>query len=99
MINLKITTNKGEYNIKCNKGEAMKNIINKEDIRFLFPCGGAGRCGNCIVKIIKGDKTITNLDNMKIEKRLIDDGYRLACNIHLKEDMEIYLKEIGTISL
>ncbi len=94
MINLKINTQSNIYNIKCKKDSSLKDIIKDNNINFIFPCGGNGRCGNCKVKVIKGVEPPTNLDKMKLSKYEIDDNVRLACCMYLKDDTEIYLKEI-----
>ena len=94
MINLKINTKDNVYNIQCKEGSTLKEVLAKEDINFIFPCGANGRCGNCKIRILKGIEEPTNLDKIKLSKYELNDGVRLACCIYLKNDMEIFLNEI-----
>lgn len=93
-INLKINTDEKVYNIVCKKGDDLKKILNKENINLRFPCGGAGRCGNCKIKVIKGNKEFSRLEKMKLSEKELKEGYKLACNMNIDCDTEITLKEI-----
>lgn len=94
MINLTINTKDNLYKIKCEKGTSLKEVIKNENINFIFPCGGVGRCGNCKVKVLKGNENATKLDKIKLSKLDIDKGFRLACCMKLENDLEIFLSEI-----
>ena len=94
MINLKINTKENIYNIKCEEGLTLKEVLKNENINFIFPCGANGRCGNCKIRVLNGIEKPTNLDNIKLSKYEIEDGVRLDCCIYLKKDMEIFLNEI-----
>lgn len=99
MINLTINTDQNVYNLKCKEGDSLKDIIKNECINFIFPCGGVGRCGNCKVKVLKGVQQPTYLDKSNLSKYEIDNNIRLACSIYLKNDTEIYLKQINLFEL
>lgn len=99
MINLTINTNQNVYNLKCKQGDNLKDIIKNKNINFIFPCGGVGRCGNCKIKILKGTQQPTTLDKSNLSEYELKDNIRLACSIYLKNDMEIYLKEIDFFDL
>lgn len=99
MANLKINTQDNVYNIQCEEGETLKDIIKNNNINFIFPCGARGRCGNCKVKVLKGVDKPTSLDNIKLSQIELKDNFRLACCIFVKQDMEIFLKEFNEFNL
>lgn len=94
MLNLKIKTQNNEINLEKEKGINFKKIIQEENINFIFPCGGLGRCGNCKIKVLKGMEKPNKIDEIKLSKEDIKDGKRLACCLNLNNNMEIELKEI-----
>lgn len=93
MINLKIKTQNGEFNIQQEKVKSLKEIIQSENINFIFPCGGKVRCGNCKVVIKNGMEKPSKFDEIKISKDELKLGIRLACCLQINQDMEIELKE------
>lgn len=94
MIELNIETNINEYKIKCEKNTNLKEVLKKEDINFIFPCGGNGNCGNCKIKVFKGVEKPTKLEEIKLTKKELNENIRLACCVYVKEDMHIGLNEI-----
>ncbi|AHV96311.1 (2Fe-2S)-binding protein [Paenibacillus sp. 7124] len=52
---------------------------------------GMGKCTRCMVKVLSGGETLPE-PNWKENKMLGDkirDGYRLACQIYVHEDLEL----------
>lgn len=52
---------------------------------------GMGKCTKCMVKVIDGGEQLPE-PNWKEQKMLgekLNDGYRLACQLYIKEDIEI----------
>ncbi len=52
-------------------------------------CGGGGTCAQCIVKILDGGGDILATERTHINKRRARDGYRLSCQVAVKQDMVI----------
>lgn len=57
------------------------------------PCGGAGKCGKCIVRVTAGEcevspevKTVLSADQVK-------NGYRLACMSRVTENLTVEIPE------
>ncbi len=56
-------------------------------------CGGGGSCGQCVVKVTEGGGDILPTELSHISKREAKEGYRLACQVNAKSDMQIELPE------
>lgn len=56
-------------------------------------CGGGGSCGQCIVKVKNGGGEILPTELSHINKREAKEGYRLACQVNVKGNMEVELPE------
>ena len=44
-----------------------------------FPCGGAGICGGCGVRVLAGSLPVTNADREAFSADQLEQGWRLAC--------------------
>jgi len=55
------------------------------------PCGGAGTCGKCRIRIMSGADDPTDADRRAFSEDELRDGWRLACQHTVKRDMVIHL--------
>jgi Na+-transporting NADH:ubiquinone oxidoreductase subunit F len=53
------------------------------------PCGGGGSCGQCRVKVFEGGGAILPTETAHINKRDARAGYRLSCQLAVKQNMKI----------
>lgn len=91
---IKITINGDpEKTITTSAGSKLLNVLGSNGIFISSACGGGGSCGQChaTVKSGGGDILPTELDH--ISKGEAREGLRLACQVNVKEDMEIELPE------
>ena len=56
-------------------------------------CGGGGSCGQCVVKVKSGGGEILPTELSHINKREAKEGYRLACQVNVKGNMDVELPE------
>ncbi|NBI13875.1 NADH:ubiquinone reductase (Na(+)-transporting) subunit F [[Haemophilus] felis] len=56
-------------------------------------CGGGGSCGQCVVKVTEGGGDILPTELSHISKREAKEGYRLSCQVNVKNSMKIELPE------
>ena len=56
-------------------------------------CGGGGTCGQCRVKVLDGGGSLLPTEASIITKREAAEGERLACQVAVKQDMEIQVPE------
>jgi len=62
-------------------------------LRVRAACGGIGTCGACTIKIVKGDfSSLTLAEWQKIPAAERELGNRLACQLYLKSDSEVFLQ-------
>ena len=58
-------------------------------------CGGKGTCGQCRVHVLAGGGAILPTETSLITKREARDGERLACQVTVKQDLNIHVpKEV-----
>lgn len=56
-------------------------------------CGGGGTCGQCRVDVHSGGGDILPTEQSHITKREAKEGCRLACQVAVKQDMEIEVED------
>ncbi|MEW6994367.1 NADH:ubiquinone reductase (Na(+)-transporting) subunit F [Colwelliaceae bacterium MEBiC 14330] len=56
-------------------------------------CGGGGTCGQCRVEVHSGGGDILPTEQGHITKREAKEGCRLACQVAVKQDMEIEVED------
>ncbi len=52
-----------------------------------FPCGGAGNCGGCRVRVLSGSLAISHADRDIFTHEELEQGWRLACQAHADESL------------
>ncbi len=57
------------------------------------PCGGAGTCGKCQVKIAAGIKEPSEADKNVFDAEQLKDGWRLACQTSIQNETVAYIPE------
>ncbi len=77
--------------VKCEKGDKLIDIANKEDLTIPFGCTD-GLCGTCIVTVNEGTKNLTEKTGQ--EKETLElfeatENQRLACQCKVLGDVEL----------
>ena len=57
------------------------------------PCGGAGTCGKCQVKITAGIEEPSEADKNVFNEDQLQDGWRLACQTPIDNEFVVYIPE------
>jgi uncharacterized 2Fe-2S/4Fe-4S cluster protein (DUF4445 family) len=74
-------------------GQKILEALINEGILLRADCGGKGRCGKCIVKILEADENgispPTQAETDALRKKDIRAGYRLACHATVSGDVAI----------
>ena len=52
-------------------------------------CGGGGTCAQCKVRVLAGGGDILDTEKGHINKKEAKEGYRLSCQVAVKQDMQI----------
>ncbi|MBA3013931.1 MAG: (2Fe-2S)-binding protein [Proteobacteria bacterium] len=57
-------------------------------------CGGKARCGCCRIKILAGEKGLSPVNKLEINRlgeAAIKKGWRLSCQAYTLRDIQIYM--------
>ena len=82
-----------EKSITCGAGGKLLGALANSGIFVSSACGGGGSCGQCRVKIKWGGGDILPTELDHISKGEAREGERLACQVNVKQDMDIELPE------
>lgn len=83
----------GEKKIAVQGGENLLNYLNQHKIFIPSACGGKATCGFCKVKVLSGGGDILPTEEVYVTKQEKEEGMRLACQVKVKKDVDIYLPE------
>ncbi|MGH8494263.1 MAG: NADH:ubiquinone reductase (Na(+)-transporting) subunit F [Moraxellaceae bacterium] len=73
-------------------GKLLQTLAEKK-IFLSSACGGGGTCGQCRVRVVSGGGDILPTEEPHFTKREIKDGWRLGCQLAVKQDMCLVLDE------
>jgi Na+-transporting NADH:ubiquinone oxidoreductase subunit F len=80
-------------------GGKLLGVLASQNVFIPSACGGGGTCAQCRVKIKSGGGDILPTETAHINKREAKEGYRLSCQVNVKQDLELELPpEIFSIS-
>ena len=82
-----------DKSITTQAGGKLLGALANSGIFVSSACGGGGTCGQCRVKINAGGGDILPTELDHISKKEAKEGERLACQVSVKEDMNIELPE------
>ena len=92
--NVTITINGGgENDITTPAGDTLLNTLSAEQIFIPSACGGGGTCGVCKVKVFDGGGTLLPTEESHITRGEEREGWRLSCQVKVKQDMDIGVDE------
>jgi len=74
-------------------GGKLLNALADKGIFIPSACGGGGTCGQCRVEVHSGGGDILPTEVGHITKREAKTGCRLACQVAVKQDMEIEVED------
>lgn len=74
-------------------GGKLLGALAEQGIFIPSACGGGGTCGQCRVEVHSGGGDILPTEEGHINKREAKAGCRLACQVAVKQDMEIEVED------
>lgn len=84
-----IDINEHTKDIDVPAGGKLLNALADQGVFVSSACGGGGTCAQCIVRVKSGGGDILPTERSHINKRQAREGYRLSCQVAVKQDMEI----------
>ncbi len=90
--NRRITIN-GEREVETPAGTTLLASLGNNKIFLPSACGGGGSCGMCRCQVIEGGGEILPTETGFFSRKQQQDNYRLACQVKVKNDVEIKIPQ------
>lgn len=82
-----------EKRMEVSSGGKLLQTLSEQKIFLSSACGGGGSCGQCRVRVKSGGGDILPTEEPHFTKREIKDGWRLGCQLQVKQDLALELDE------
>ena len=89
-VNIEIN---GEKTISVPAGDKLLQTLASNDLFLASACGGGGSCAQCKCQVFDGGGSILPTEESHFTRREAQDGYRLSCQVPVKQDMKIQIPE------
>ena len=89
---VKITIN-GDKEFETEPGSNLLATLSDQKIFVPSACGGGGTCGMCTCRILEGGGSILPTETGFFTRKQQQNHYRLACQVKVRESMQIELPE------
>ena len=86
---VKIDINDGNKVLEVESGATLLNTLSEQGIFLPSACGGKGACGQCKCQVVEGGGEILPTERGFFNRRQINEGWRLGCQVKVKEDLKI----------
>ncbi len=83
----------GEKEIEVNAGQTLLSTLGNEGIFLPSACGGGGTCVQCECHVDAGGGEALPTETPHFTRKELQHGVRLACQVKVKQDMEIRVPE------
>ena len=88
--NVTITIN-DERQLQVPTGNSLISTLAEQQIYLPSACGGKGSCGQCKCRVLAGGGSILPTEVGFFSRKQQQEGWRLGCQVKVKEDMKIAL--------
>tara|TARA_B100000767_G_scaffold273250_2_gene302866 strand:- start:1654 stop:2874 length:1221 start_codon:yes stop_codon:yes gene_type:complete len=89
-VNIEIN---GEKTISVPAGDKLLQTLAGNDLFLASACGGGGSCAQCKCQVFDGGGSILPTEISHFTRREALNGYRLSCQVPVKQDMKIQIPE------
>lgn len=90
--NVTINVN-GKKQMSVPAGTTLLNTLSSEKLFLPSACGGGGTCAMCKCVVKSGGGDVLPTEEGHLSRREKAEGVRLACQVKVKEDMEIHVED------
>ncbi|MBN2105718.1 NADH:ubiquinone reductase (Na(+)-transporting) subunit F [bacterium] len=80
-----------DHTYHVNIGDKLLNTLADQEVYLASACGGAGTCGQCKCKVVAGGGAALPTETSILSRKEIHEGYRLSCQLAVKEDLKLEL--------
>ena len=88
-----ISINGGKKMIHTPAGKTLLATLADNGVHLSSACGGKGSCGQCKVQVESGGGDMLPTEAVHFTRRQMKEGWRLGCQVKVKQDMEIKVSE------
>ncbi len=78
-----------QKNVVVSPGGKLLGTLAQGEIFVPSACGGGGTCAQCLIQVHEGGGDILPTERVHINRRDARQGYRLACQVPVKRDMQV----------
>ncbi len=82
-----------ERKVVTSAGSSLLNVMAEDKIFLPSACGGQGNCGMCKCQVEEGGGEILPTEVGFFNRKQIKENYRLACQVKVKNDMEVKIPQ------
>lgn len=86
--NVTVTIN-NDKKVEVSAGVPLLSAMATRDVFLPSACGGKGSCGQCKVQVTAGGGEILPTETVHFTRKEIKDDWRLACQVKVKNDLDI----------
>lgn len=86
--NVTVTIN-NDRKVEVGAGAPLLSALAAKNVFLPSACGGKGSCGQCKVQVELGGGEILPTEAVHFSRKEIKDNWRLACQVKVKNDLEI----------
>jgi len=83
----------GDREVEVKPGSSLLGALSNEKIFLPSACGGGGTCGMCTCKVTEGGGDLLPTEAGQITKAEAKEGYRLSCQLKVKEDLALEIPQ------
>ena len=88
---VKLNINEGSTVLEVSQGQTLLSALTNNKIFLPSACGGGGSCGMCRCQVENGGGSILPTETGFFSRKEQNDNWRLACQVKVKEDMELVI--------
>jgi Na+-transporting NADH:ubiquinone oxidoreductase subunit F len=88
-----ISINAGERVLEVEGGQTLLETLNEGEIYIPSACGGQGTCGFCKVRVLSGGGRVLPTELPFLSRRDMRSGVRLACQVKVREALDLQIPE------
>ena len=81
----------GRPELEVKRGGTLLSALAQHEVLLPSACGGKGTCGQCRVRVLQGGGAIRPAERGFVSAREAREGWRLACQVPVKGELELEL--------
>src|SRR5690625_6957399 len=84
---------KDERELEVSSGGTLLTTLSNEGIFLPSACGGGGTCVECDCIVLEGGGEAIATETPHFTRKELQQGYRMSCQVRVKQDMKIEIPE------